>query len=286
MARQFKSGVADSKDVRIIKRGSASINLKLSKGDWIPYAYGANLRGINVSGSSLQYAVFSYANLNNANFHKTEISQSRFISAKLSGANFSEVTALGVLFVSAEMSAIDFSESDLAGSNFAGGKLQNAKFVKANLIRANFNGADLSGANLQEAHLGAAVFHSTILSKTDFTKAKLGATIFADCDLYNCVGLEEVQHLGPSSIDTSTLLRTFKNGGCCFTPELQIFFMNTGLPKHVLDSTPQTLADIAYYSCFIAYGEPDKPFAERIRKDLVAKGISCWISLDFTVQIR
>jgi len=66
--------------------------------------------------------------------------------------------------------------------------------------------ADLSGADLRGLFLYNAVFAHVGLAGADFTGAHLRDTVFLDCpDLDRALGLEEVEHDGPSCLDSQTL---------------------------------------------------------------------------------
>lgn len=99
----------------------------------------------------------------------------------------------------------------------------------------------------------------------------------ADCDLSVALGLESAVHEAPSTIGLDTLMRTFRGAGNQWTPELRKFFLNAGVDQGVLDQLPGIVAEVKYYSCFIAYGEPDRGFAERLYQELGARGISRWM---------
>src|SRR5262249_27808188 len=75
---------------------------------------------------------------------------------------------------------------------------------------ANLSGADLAGSNLREADLRGANLNSANLTDTDLSGALVGHTVFANIDLRVEVGLEEVKHLGPSTIGLDTQLRSRK----------------------------------------------------------------------------
>ena len=103
------------------------------------------------------------------------------------------------------------------------------------------------------------------------------STAFGRCDLSLVSGLETVQHEGPSSIGTDTLLLTYRGAGNRLTPELRDFFIKAGVPASLLEALPAIANEIRYHSAFVAYGEPDRAFAERIYGDLQDKGVSCWM---------
>ncbi len=45
----------------------------------------------------------------------------------------------------------------------------------------------------------------------------------------------------------------------------------------LLDMVPQLVREVRYYSAFVAYGGPDKGFAEKLYEDLKGRGVSCWL---------
>ena len=50
-----------------------------------------------------------------------------------------------------------------------------------------------------------------------------------------------------------------------------------GVPLELYDAVVRMKAKVMYYNCFVAYGEPERKFAEKLSKSLKAKGISCWL---------
>lgn len=182
-----------------------------------------------------------------------------------------------------KMTSVDLSRTDLSYA-----KLTQVDFTKANLSEANLHAVDFIGINLTEANLassklGLATFHFAEMGKTNIENAELNGTIFAACDLSNCVGIGKAKHTGPSHIDIATLTMSFAGLDNRWTTEMQMFFLSAGVSKYLLDALPKIAANIQYYTCFIGYGEPDKAFAEKLTRDLTAKGVSCWIySLDST----
>ena len=172
------------------------------------------------------------------------------------------------MLVGANLSMVDFTEAVLIGANLAGTTIRFAAFHQADLTEANFRLANLFcvyqiGANL--------------------SKAILGATSIAMCDLSQCIGLDTVQHDGSSSIGVDTLIASLRGAGNEWTAQLETFFRGAGVPEEFLKALPDIVREIEYYSCFICYGEPDRMFAEKLVKDLEAKGVSCWLHpIDYT----
>ncbi len=167
---------------------------------------------------------------------------------------------------------LDLREADFRWINLLGADLRGA-----NLLWANFSGADLSGAN----------FSWTNLSNTNFSHTRVGGTTFAECDLSRVSGLTTIRHGGPSSIGTDTLLLTYRGAGKRLTPELHGFFAKAGVPASFLDALPRIAGQARYHTAFIAYGEPDRAFAEHLYGDLLSKGVSCWMyAMDATLGAR
>jgi uncharacterized protein YjbI with pentapeptide repeats len=92
-------------------------------------------------------------------------------------------------------------QADLRGAQLRRACLIDVDLTEANLQNARFNGADLTdvklvGANLRDAHF----------AETKLRGATLAHTFLADCrNLHHVVGLTEVKHAGPTSLDVRTL---------------------------------------------------------------------------------
>jgi len=207
-----------------------------------------------------------------ADFTKADLKLIDLSGADLSGANLS-----GAFLFGAKLSGAYLRGTDLSGACLAGAILRDA-----NLFRTNLSGADLSGAFLWGIN-----FSETYLHSTELTNAVLRSANIANCDLSQAKGLDAVEHSAPSSIGIDTLIRSFRGAGNRLTPELKIFFTNAGVPKELLDALPSIVAEVKYYSAFIAYGEPDVGFARELKNDLVGRGVQCWLySTDHTVGER
>jgi uncharacterized protein YjbI with pentapeptide repeats len=91
--------------------------------------------------------------------------------------------------------------ADLSNTN-----LSSAKMVFANLSLANLTGSDLRGANLRGANLTEADLSGSDLTGVNLTGATFSLTVLSNCrNLHKAVGLAEVIHPGPSSLDEATL---------------------------------------------------------------------------------
>lgn len=183
---------------------------------------------------------------------------------------------------SARLWNVTFSNSLLTSARLSGSHLFQAEFYRADLREADLSFADLRGAKLHDANLegaslrGADLFRvdfiGTQLAGVDFTGAKCHLTAFSNVDLRESVGLEEVIHKGPSSIDAATMRL---NGNSIPVS----FYRGAGLSDAMIQLLPR-IADqsaLRFYSCFISYSHEDKRFARRLHDALQGQGIRCWL---------
>ena len=105
----------------------------------------------------------------------------------------------------------------------------------------------------------------------------------SDCDLSATIGLESTIHEVPSSIGTDTLLKSLRSCGTTYSTILRDFFGKTGLSPDIIDAIEAAEQKTKYYTCFIAYGSPDKEFARQLSDTLSARGVHCWF---FPVDAR
>jgi hypothetical protein len=185
------------------------------------------------------------------------------------------------------MTRADLSKANLAGAHLANADLTEARLfdalltetdlTDAKLVRSNLAyvrlersilwHTDLSGANLQGALLAHTYFHNV-----DFHEVKTFSTHFDNVDLSSAVGLETIQHLGPSTIGIDSIYRSQGN-----IP--QTFLRGCGLPDDFINYVRSLVTNaIEYYSCFISYSSKDQKFADRLYNDLQANGVRCWFA--------
>ena len=176
----------------------------------------------------------------------------------------------------ADLKQADLSKSNLSGAELVGANLSSANIREANLywtilIEAYLMGTDLSGANLNKACLWDTNLTRSNLAGTNFERTAIGRTVLIDVDLSAAVGLETVQHSGPSTIGIDTI---YRSGGKI--PES--FLRGCGIPENLIQYIPSLVAQpFQFYSCFISYSHADKPFARRLHDQLQGKGIRCWL---------
>jgi hypothetical protein len=116
-------------------------------------------------------------------------------------------------------------------------------------------------------------------------------TTLAGIDLREVIGLENIDHVGPVEISSSTF---YASGGEIPT----VFLRGCGLHDWEIeavklyqrDLTHSQFCDLMYrlqdlrlsspiqfYSCFISYSHADKAFASRLHDALQYKGVRCWL---------
>jgi len=219
---------------------------------------GADLRGADLRGADLRGAI-----LVEANFAGTKLAGALLSNADLRRANLTGAILSGAILEEANLNEADLSRTDLLGAILIG-----AHLMKANLMQADLSRTDLTSADLKEADFTDATFHYVSLAHVNLSQAR---------------GLASVAHHGPSSVGIDTLIASYQGAGNRLTLELETFLRGAGVPKELLDALPRIVGEVKYCSCFLCYGEPDKVFAEKLRDNLVAPGVSCWLySMDAT----
>lgn len=185
---------------------------------------------------------------------------------------------------------VDLSWADLTKTNLTLANLQEANLRGANLQEANLTAANLTSTSLRLASLTDAILNNTILNyadltstflveaylknvdldKTNFSQVFLKNTVLTNLNLSEVVGLETVEHLGPSHIDIDTI---YKSGGSI--PE--VFLRGVGVPENFITYMGSlTGKAFEFYTCFISYTEADNVFSLRLYNDLQGAGVRCW----------
>jgi Pentapeptide repeats (8 copies) len=138
------------------------------------------------------------ADLRDVDLHDATLTKANPGRREPDGADLTNAILNDANLTNAILNDANLSNADLRDAN-----LENAILNDANLIRANLIGAILNGSNLTNANLNGA-----ILSQTDFDSAACRNTVFAAVDLSVAIGLESIDHLGPSTVGTDTLSRS------------------------------------------------------------------------------
>ena len=148
---------------------------------------GMDMRGLDLSatsldGASLSRARFNDAHLENASFSGAFADDSDFSGANLTRANFKGVTLLRAKLVGVRAENASFygafaNDSDFSGSNLAGANFQGVTLLRAKLVGVRADGALFSGhsnrAKLAGADLSGGSFASADLHGASLQGAKL-----------------------------------------------------------------------------------------------------------------
>lgn len=229
--------------VRAAKRGTDSLQR------WYE---ASNEEFLDLSGADLRWVNLRWFNFAGANLEGT-----RFDHAKLTGAYFGPSTFQQVA------PYVDRSDVPV--------RLAGASFRDANLLASTFNYPLICGANFDGAYLGLANFRMAVFENTFFAGARLLNTSFSHCDLSDAVGLDSIEHLGPSHIDFGTLSLS-KNLTPRFLRQIGLSVdMSNRLETLVSSATPDTL-----YSCFLSHSSADKAFCDRLYARLVDERLRVW----------
>lgn len=237
---------------------------------------------------NLHKANLTEIKLSNADLHECDLSECDLSGAKLNAINMTRADMSHAILANTSLIDVDLSHVKLANAlvmntDLFRSKLSGTDSPNAHVILTELVLCDLDNANLSETDFLMTTFHYCEFLKTNFRNSRMSLGGFSSCDLSQCIGLETVKHTSPSSIGIETLISSFGGAGNRFTPELETFFTDAGVPKQLLDGLPEILAEVKYCSCFVCYGQPDLAFAERLVKDLRASGVSCWLySMDST----
>jgi hypothetical protein len=258
----------------------------------LPDLTGADLRNFDLRKVNLKGAKLSDANLGGtsgmeANLIDADLSRANLVQANFSGANLTHANLREAKLVSVNLSEALLNRAILIDADLSEANLRDANFGRADLRGANITAVDFSGATLLHTDLSA-----TNLSGSLFIATWIGNTHFGATNLSEAIGLETVQHFGPSSIGLETIYKAQGRipevflRGCGFS-DLQIETLRLSLPG--LDS--EQVTDIAYkihqlylgngilyYSCFISYNNKDTEFAGRLHDDLQNHGVRCWFA--------
>jgi uncharacterized protein YjbI with pentapeptide repeats len=271
--------VADEQQLALIKQGVDAWNERRPFGP-------VDLRGVDLSGASLDGAdlhmadlsealldgaSLAYADLNDANLTSASLRRADLNRSFLRWANLSHANLAGAILCDANLTEAVLGGATLEFVNLFGAHAVGANFIGASLSHANLTYMNLNEANLADASLDFANLTRAGLTLADLTRARCGHTVLADVNLNSVKGLESIDHLGPSTVDHFTL-------GWWRPPDS--FLRGCGLPEGLIDYLPSLLnaGPIQFYSCFISYSTANQEFAERLHADLQARGVRCWFA--------
>jgi hypothetical protein len=126
---------------------------------------------------------------------------------------------------------------------------------------------------LRASRYDVRVVHNVTLAETNFsgvklTGAKLSSAYFDDVDVSAFCDARGLEHLGPSSIDCRTVMKSYLH------PNLRPFMTDCGVPEifatYMIDcarASGDPLLRSLMQSTFISYGGPDELFAPWLRPE-------------------
>jgi uncharacterized protein YjbI with pentapeptide repeats len=123
--------------------------------------HGADLHGVDYTGTNLRNSDLSSANLRDArltgvNFQGADLRNADLRGAEIVGANFRGAEMQGALFDRSSFTGANMEGIDLHGMNLTNAGFIGTNFSDANLANANFTGDALAGANMRDARLDGA----------------------------------------------------------------------------------------------------------------------------------
>src|SRR6266700_119873 len=232
----------------------------------------ANLGGVDLTNANLNGAIINWANLNLADLTGASLIGADLNFTCLIGANLTGADLIGTCLNGACLAGANLGESDLSRANLRGANLTSTDLSNSNLTRSNLTATDLTGSNLIMAHLEETNFSGSILENADLIQARLWRTLFVGVDLSRVIGLDEVIHDGPSTVDIDSI---YLSKGYIS----QTFLRGVGIPDIFLTYTRSLVnSPINYYSCFISYSSKDEVFANRLYADLQNNNVRCWFA--------
>lgn len=240
----------------------------------------ANLSGCDLTSVNLVRADLSWADLSGADLSRADLSASDLSGTDLTGSRLCGAYLPGAALARACLHAADLSQADLTGVDLSRAVLTGARLAGTQLAGADLSNADLSDATLSSADVHRAHFKGVVLARTVIVGVNLGGVR----------GLEDVEHLAPSSLATDTLTRS--SGGIapaflkgCGLTEVDIAaakLAHTGLSAEDVTEIAyniinlKTAGPLAVGGVFISYAPEDADFIDAVAADLEARGIRHW----------
>jgi hypothetical protein len=169
-----------------------------------------DLRGANLSGSSLDSVTLQGAHLEKVDATRAILARSNLREADLSGASLTEADLEGASLSRANLEGARLNGANLKGADLSGANLRGVDLWEANLSGCNLKDVDLRGADLSQCRLEGAILWRADLQDAVLTGAFLKETHLERANLAGATGL------------------TWEQGGDAYTDE------NTILPEYLL----------------------------------------------------
>ena len=147
-----------------------------------------DLRGIDLSGASLERTSFAGSDLRGANFSKAHARYALFPGAKLAGADFSDSDLRDASFVEANAAHARFDRAVMTKATLDRIQALAARFCRADLrgvraVEASLFDCDFEGAGLDQADFTGALLDGAVLRAAALTGNKLTGAILRGADL-------------------------------------------------------------------------------------------------------
>lgn len=260
--------MANPKHIDVVRKGQGAIDAWRRRNVGIRLDLeNAELRDLDLQGADLSLAV---------------LRNTKWEGADLRDAVLSDTLAAGARFSRARLDGIDLSSSDLSKAQFNACDVRLADFSQANLSLTSLCYSDFGGSNFGDADLSRATLRSCQFDRADFTRSRFVETLVGDCDLSQVVGIEFVEHSGPSSIGADTVVDTVRGAGGRFTFEQEAFFVAAGVPVTLLENVQRSGSSnaMSLYNALITFGPADTGFGHFLYRELRKRQIICWKSDD------
>ena len=259
--------MASSKLVEIAKKGRKALAMWRQKNpDVVMDLSDADLEKVNLRGANLRRA-----NLVGANLTKANLIGANLTGADLTRANLTKAVLIKADFYTANLFKATLNGADLSGVYFRKSNLQGVNLSDASLVKADFLEADLTNADLRKTTLYGADFGRSIMQGVQINEALLGWASFGNVNLSQVIGLDQIEHRGPTTVGLDTFFQsdgkiseTFLRG--CGVPEGFVAGMPT-ITGHPFETT----------TCYIRFTKEEATFAERVFEALQNKGLRCWM---------
>jgi len=230
----------------------------------------SKLKNANLEGALLTDAYLNESDLGGANLSKTILFRAFASRAKFSNALFNNSYCAKTDFSGADLSGVDFTNSDLSNSDLSSANLTNCDFTKAKLTGANLSRANLTNAKLVETNIEQVVFIETVFSDAIMDNCLLNNTVFGATNLGSVRNIESSIFGGVCILDFQTIQASRS------LPKR--FLRQLYLPENYIEYLPDFYEErpIKFHPVFLSYSWVDKPFASKLHKSLISRGVHVW----------
>jgi len=234
-----------------------------------------DLTGANLSGAILRDAFLDRADLRHADLRHADLRESHLSDADLRGADLRDANLRGAGGYCIILRGADLRGANLSGMDLSGADVRGADLRGTDLSDSDIRDVDLSGAGMDGVRL---------------TRARCGNTSFVRVSIGSAIGLETLNHSGPSIVDRSSLMMSkgvvpapFLRG--CGFADWEILaarLYSPELPREELDrllyeaSALRAGVSIQINALFISYSHADTTFVDALELKLNEKGIRFW----------